>query len=247
MTAGSPFNYRYFIDHAAKVGGKSLDYGCGYGTTVHLGRQHGLDIWGADTFSGNYARWLAAVPQEVQDRVRKIENGRADYPDGHFDLVFSNQVLEHVTDPEAVVADMCRLVKPGGVFISAFPVTETWYEGHIGLYFVHRFPKGSQLRQRYFDLCHRMGFGIHRGKHSRETWVERSGRTLDDVCFYYDHARMMRAVENAFGAPVEDISVHYMRTRLGERAASVPALADPLLRFVYHKRAGEIWRVRKPG
>ena len=101
--------------------------------------------------------------------MQKIENGRADFPDEHFDLVFSNQVLEHVTDPEAVIADMCRLVKPGGTFISAFPVTETWYEGHIGLYFVHRFPKGSRLRQRYFDLCHRLGFGIHRGKHSRAT------------------------------------------------------------------------------
>jgi SAM-dependent methyltransferase len=177
--------------------------------------------------------------------VRKIENGRADFPDGHFDLVFSNQVLEHVTDPEAVIGDMYRLVKPGGTLITAFPVTETWYEGHIGLYFAHRFPKGSALRQRYFDLSHRMGLGIHRGKHSREAWVEKSGRTLDDVCFYYRRARMKQAVENTFGAPIEDIAVDYMRTRLGARAERFPAVADPLLRFVYHKRAGEIWRTRK--
>src|SRR6185369_5986338 len=77
MTDGAPFNYRYFAEHVAKIGGRSLDYGCGYGAIVTLGRQRGLDIWGADTFSGNYARWLAAVPREVQDRVHKIKNGRA--------------------------------------------------------------------------------------------------------------------------------------------------------------------------
>jgi len=202
-------------------------------------------FWGADTFAGNYQRWLAAVSPEVQSRVKKIENRRADFPDGHFDLMISNQVLEHVTDPEAVIADMCRLTKPGGTFIVAFPVTETWYEGHIGLYFAHHFPKSSGLRQRYFDLSHRMGLGIHRGKHSRAAWVEKSGRTLDDVCFYYRRKRMLQAVENAFGAPVEDIAVDCMRTRRGARAERLPPLADPLLRFVYHKRAGEIWRTQK--
>ena len=130
-------------------------------------------------------------------------------------------------------------------FISAFPVTETWYEGHIGLYFAHRFPKASRLRQYYFDLCHRLGLGIHRGKHTRAAWVEKSGRTLDDVCFYYPHARMLRAVEDAFNAPVEDITADYMRTRLGARVRWLPSFADPLLRFVYHKRAGQIWRARK--
>jgi len=245
MTQSSPFNYQYFAEHAARIGGRSLDYGCGFGSIVMLGRQRGLDIWGADTFAGNYARWSAAVPPAVKERVRRIENGRADFPDEHFDLVFSNQVLEHVTDPEAVIADVSRLTKPGGTFISAFPVTETWYEGHIGLYFVHRFSKGSRLRQRYFDLCHRIGLGIHRGKHSREAWVEKSGRTLDEVCFYYRRARMVRAVDDAFGRPIEDISADYMRTRLGPRAQRLPAFADPLLRFVYHKRAGEIWRTRR--
>jgi hypothetical protein len=38
-----------------------------------------------------------------------------------------------------------------------------------------------------------------------------------------------------------------MRTRLGARARYIPAVGDPLLRFVYHKRAGEIVKVRKSG
>ena len=75
-----------------------------------------------------------------------MRDGVTDFPDGHFDLVISNQVLEHVTDPEAVIADVFRMIKPGGLFLAAFPVTETWYEGHVGLYFAHRFAPGSRFR-----------------------------------------------------------------------------------------------------
>ncbi len=222
-----------------------LDYGCGAGKTVALGLDRGLDIWGTDTFSGYYAGWESALEPRVRDRVRAIHNGVADFPDGHFDLVISNQVLEHVTDPEAVIADIFRLIKRGGSLVAAFPVTETWYEGHVGLYFAHRLRPGSQLRLTYFNLCHRAGRGLYRGDLTRAQWVERCERTLDDACFYYRHRRLFTALRDTFGMPIEDISIDYMRTRLGDRAQYFPAFANPLLRFVYHKRAGEIVKVRK--
>ncbi len=239
----NPFNYRYFIDHAARIGGRILDYGCGQGQMVALGRERGLDIWGADTFAGYYAEWSKAAPSPARDRILKIDNGRASFPDEHFDLVLSNQVLEHVTDPEASIADIFRLIRPGGTLIAAFPVTETWYEGHVGLYFAHRFGKGSKPRDVYFRLARRLGFGLYYPKATPAEWARISGKTLDDACFYYPHARMVRALENISGAPVEDIAVDYMRTRLGTRVAALP---DPLLRFIYHKRAGEILKIRKP-
>jgi SAM-dependent methyltransferase len=241
------FNYRFFIDRAAACGGRILDFGCGVGQTVTFGRARGLDIWGADTFAGYFARWINMVKPEIRDRIRKIENGRADYPADHFDFVMSNQVLEHVTDPEAVVADIHRVVKPGGLFMAPFPVTGTWYEGHVGLYFAHRFKPGGAPRRVYFDLCHRLGFGLYRDGMPRDRWVKMSEKTLDDACFYYPHRRLMSAIERTFGAPFEDIAVDYMRTRLASRARYVPSIANPLLRFVYHKRAGEILRVLKQG
>jgi SAM-dependent methyltransferase len=244
VTADSnPFNYRYFIDHAAQIGGRMLDYGCGVGQMVTLGRERGLDIWGADTYAGYYSEWSKAVSPIAQDRILRIKNDRAGFPDAHFDLVLSNQVLEHVTDPEASIADIYRLVRPGGMVIAAFPVTSTWYEGHIGLYFAHNFKKGSNLRNAYFRLARRLGFGLYHRNATPEEWAKISARTLDDACFYYPHARMMRAFENIFGAQIEDMSVDYMRTRLGSRVAALP---DPLLRFIYHKRAGEIFMIRKP-
>jgi SAM-dependent methyltransferase len=39
---------------------------------------------------------------------------RLDLPDGGFDLVYARYLLEHVTDPEAVVREMRRAARPGG-------------------------------------------------------------------------------------------------------------------------------------
>jgi SAM-dependent methyltransferase len=95
MTDVQPaFNYRYFIERAGKFGGRVLDYGCGSGQMVALGLIRGLDIWGADSFIGNYVSWASGLTPQVRDRVRLIQNGLTDFPDGHFDLVMSNQVLE---------------------------------------------------------------------------------------------------------------------------------------------------------
>jgi SAM-dependent methyltransferase len=247
VTAESnPFNYRYFVDHATINGGRVLDYGCGLGQIIALGMSRGLDIWGADTFEGYYAGWSNALTPEVRDRVRHIADGRADFPDAHFDLVLNNQVLEHITNPEATIADICRLLRPGGTVIAAFPVADTWYEGHVGLYFAHWFGKGS-LRETYFTLSRRLGFGLYYPDASRAEWAKLSAKTLDDVCFYYPRRRMWDAFEKIFATPIEDMAVDYMRTRLGTRAQYLPAVADPLLRLIYHKRAGEILKVRKPG
>lgn len=44
------------------------------------------------------------------------------FPDGVFDYVFSQAVLEHVTDPQLAVREMVRVLKPGGLFhcVAAF-------------------------------------------------------------------------------------------------------------------------------
>ncbi len=241
-----PFNYRYFIALARQAGGTILDYGCGRGQTVALGVAAGLDIWGADTFSGHYADWANHVEPAAQGRIKAIVEELIPFADDTFDFVMSNQVLEHVRDPEAVVREVHRVLKPGGLFVAAFPVVETWYEGHIGLYFGHRFAPGTPLRRAYFDAMHRLGAGLYRGDLSRQSWVATSEKTLDDACFYYPRGRMIAAFRSAFGQDPEDGCAHYMRERLQTRARRIPGWADPLLRFVYHKRAGEIWQVRKP-
>jgi len=43
------------------------------------------------------------------------------FPDNTFDRVCSDQVLEHLSAPRAVVAEMIRVTKPGGLIYSAAP------------------------------------------------------------------------------------------------------------------------------
>jgi SAM-dependent methyltransferase len=54
----------------------------------------------------------------VIDEFRLIREGRWPLADGSVDLAVSDFVLEHVTDPEAFVGELSRVLRPGGVFIA---------------------------------------------------------------------------------------------------------------------------------
>ena len=43
------------------------------------------------------------------------------FPDANFDVVVAGELLEHVPDPAAVVAEARRLLRPGGTFVGSVP------------------------------------------------------------------------------------------------------------------------------
>jgi SAM-dependent methyltransferase len=49
------------------------------------------------------------------------DGNRLPFPDGSFDLVFADNVLEHLERPAEVFAEICRVLKPGGVFVAKTP------------------------------------------------------------------------------------------------------------------------------
>jgi SAM-dependent methyltransferase len=54
--------------------------------------------------------------------VRKVGSGESiPFQDATFDLVFANNVLEHLPDPNAVFQEVRRVLKPGGIFVVKTP------------------------------------------------------------------------------------------------------------------------------
>lgn len=234
----SDFNYRFLTALALEHGRRVLDYGCGAGRLMSVAAAAGLDIYGCDTFAGHYGGWDAQATDDVARRIRKIENGGAPWAAETFDVVISNQVLEHVDDPEFVISDMGRVLKPKGVILAAFPVITTAYEGHLGLYGAHWLPPG-RFRHAYFKMARTLGFGLYDRALSPDEWARASAETLDTTCRYYTLDRLLKPLQRV--GKVEDISDRYMR----ERVAALHSLPRPILRRIYSFRAGKLYRVCK--
>lgn len=48
------------------------------------------------------------------------------FPDNHFDVVISSEVIEHTTDPPKAIFEFARVLKPGGTLIVTTP-NRLWY------------------------------------------------------------------------------------------------------------------------
>ena len=95
----------------ARPGAELLDMGCGGGLLaphVPPGYRHvGADL--SETA-------LAVAAKHGVDPVR-ADVADLPFEDASFDVVVAGEVLEHVPDLEAVVAEACRVLKPGGTFV----------------------------------------------------------------------------------------------------------------------------------
>ena len=103
-------------------GRKVLDVGCGGGILSDSMARKGAEVTGIDLASKalRVARLhaLEAETPRVQYREISVEELANECP-GSFDTVTCMEMLEHVPDPQSVVAAYARLVKPGGwVFFS---------------------------------------------------------------------------------------------------------------------------------
>jgi SAM-dependent methyltransferase len=101
--------------------GTGLDLGCGDGKLMRILRDAagafptlvGADIDPLETRD--------AAASGVYQRVHTVPGDRIPEPDASFDFAFSNSVLEHIDDIEPVLAEVARLLRPGGVFVFTVP------------------------------------------------------------------------------------------------------------------------------
>jgi ubiquinone/menaquinone biosynthesis C-methylase UbiE len=117
---------RFFTSVATDVGyhlasdATVLDFGCGEGKAVAAWRDEGYRAFGCDV-----------VLEGTSDTLRLIETPyRLPFDDAEFDLIVSDEVLEHVQDYGAAFAELRRVLKPDGLSVHLFPARWVFLEPH---------------------------------------------------------------------------------------------------------------------
>lgn len=128
--------------------GSVLEIGCGGGQMRHWARARGLEYIGTDISKSRVDADLQA-------------HGGPDYlADAHFlpfrdetfDVVYSAAVTEHIADPQLMMSEVLRVLKPGGTYLGNGSFLEPW---HDDSYF-HMSPLGAYraLRRSGFQVRH---------------------------------------------------------------------------------------------
>ncbi len=76
-----------------------------------------MDVWAID--GSHYEKAKDGGVNFIGDF--DLETGRLPFADNRFDLVFSKSVLEHIHKPRQYLAEIYRVLKPGGVFVALVP------------------------------------------------------------------------------------------------------------------------------
>jgi 2-polyprenyl-6-hydroxyphenyl methylase/3-demethylubiquinone-9 3-methyltransferase len=97
---------------------KALEVGCGGGLLTEEIAKIGFDTTGIDRAATSIrtAREHAGA-SGLSIRYDTGEGEHLPYPDNEFDVVFCCDVLEHVSSVDKVIAEISRVMKPGGSFI----------------------------------------------------------------------------------------------------------------------------------
>ncbi|RIZ64868.1 MAG: bifunctional 2-polyprenyl-6-hydroxyphenol methylase/3-demethylubiquinol 3-O-methyltransferase UbiG [Methylococcales bacterium] len=111
-----------FIERHAEISGKRyVDVGCGGGILTEGLARHGADALGIDLSDELIdIADLHSLESGVNAHYQKISvESLAEQQPGSFDHVTCMEMLEHVPDPNSIIAACATLVKPGGmVFFS---------------------------------------------------------------------------------------------------------------------------------
>jgi 2-polyprenyl-6-hydroxyphenyl methylase / 3-demethylubiquinone-9 3-methyltransferase len=140
---------------------RALDIGCGGGLLAEEFARIGYQVTGIDPSSrsiqvaGDHARLAGLEIDYIVARGEAIP-----FDDAAFDVVYCCDVLEHVDDLSAVIAETARVLKPGGIYIYdtlnrtpvsrfvAITLLERWLKlAPMHLHDARRFIRPSELRQ----------------------------------------------------------------------------------------------------
>jgi 2-polyprenyl-3-methyl-5-hydroxy-6-metoxy-1,4-benzoquinol methylase len=117
------WRHRVLLRRYSLKGKRVLDFGCMDGVFTLMLQRLGAEAVGFDISAEAVAQAEKFRGPRPHPTFTTVRPGP-----GQFDLVFCNEVLEHIPDDSAFVGELVKLVAPGGMLIGTTPVGRYFWD-----------------------------------------------------------------------------------------------------------------------
>ena len=120
---------------------KLLEIGAGVGTFLVIARtKYKINAFGIEPSKDEFSPFNE-ISQTLLKEYNLPENiiisaaaEKLPFNENSFDLIYSTNVLEHVQNPQLVIEESIRVLKPGGYLQFVIPNYFSFWEGHYGIF-----------------------------------------------------------------------------------------------------------------
>ncbi|HET9758577.1 MAG TPA: methyltransferase domain-containing protein [Nocardioidaceae bacterium] len=220
-------------------GDRVLDMGCGAGRHAFEMYRRGGDVIAFDQDGDELAgvldlfgamRDAGEVPDGAEADIKQGDALSLPFADAEFDRVVAAEVLEHIPDDEAAIAELARVLRPGGTMAVTVPrwlpekvcwaLSDAYHEvegGHVRIYRGHELVARLEAAGLVYE-----GRDHAHGLHAPYWWLKCAVGVTDD------RHPAVRAYHRLL---VWDIMEKPLATRLAERALN-PLIGKSLVLYL---------------
>lgn len=106
---------KYLPSNAKKI----LEVGCGNGAFAEvIKKQNEAEVWGIEMMANESAAAALVLDKAFTGTCEEHLN---DLPNEYFEVIYFNDVLEHMVDPYQVLKDLKAKLAPNGIIVSSIP------------------------------------------------------------------------------------------------------------------------------